>query len=328
MSCNQIVELPLNEIDLRFHKFRPSRDSLVLKMVESMRKNGQLTPLVVGIENKVHVLLDGFKRYQAAASLKMGTVFSLITPHRGALMKSQIYLLNHGNDFSLIDEGLLVQELVNKDGLTQVEVGSLLGRHKSWVSRRLSIINNLESQIIEDIQLGLIPVGSAVWLAQLPRCNQGEVGSVIQYFSLGNREIKRFIELWRRNTDIEKRNFLIKHPLEAIEFSRNGYIDPSGLSKLINIVSSLRMFSDLLFRESLKKRDPLKAKDGEVIKAELDMLEEGFIKGLGAAREILQKKTQEEAEGSGYTHDEKPVGEMKINELSPCFLGKPDLFAI
>ncbi|MEZ6152463.1 MAG: hypothetical protein R3C09_20375 [Pirellulaceae bacterium] len=46
--------------------------------------------------------------------------------------------------------------LVIDDGLEQIEVAQMLGRHKSWVNRRLALIERLCSEARESLRLGLI----------------------------------------------------------------------------------------------------------------------------------------------------------------------------
>ena len=50
--------------------------------------------------------------------------------------KAAIYGLNRaGGRTRELEEAWIIQALVREDGLSQVEVAELLGRHKSWVCR-------------------------------------------------------------------------------------------------------------------------------------------------------------------------------------------------
>ena len=44
---------------------------------------------------------------------------------------------------ALREEALVVHSLSHEDGLSQGEIAVLLGRHKSWVCRRLSLVERL-----------------------------------------------------------------------------------------------------------------------------------------------------------------------------------------
>ncbi len=52
--------------------------------------------------------------------------------------------------------------LVREDGLAKMEAAELLGRHKSWVCRRLALLEKLGEQAREDLRLGLVsPAGAS-----------------------------------------------------------------------------------------------------------------------------------------------------------------------
>ena len=65
-----------------------------------------------------------------------------------------------------------MQALVREDGLTQVAAGHLLGRHKSWVCRRLALLERLSETVKEDLRLGLVGPALARQLTRLPAGNQ------------------------------------------------------------------------------------------------------------------------------------------------------------
>ena len=62
-----------------------------------------------------------------------------------------------------------------EDGMSQVEVAELLGRHKSWVCRRLALIERLGSKAKDDLRVGLLTPTAARQIVRLPEGNQAEV---------------------------------------------------------------------------------------------------------------------------------------------------------
>lgn len=58
--------------------------------------------------------------------------------------EAAIYRLNRaGGRTRELEEAWIIQALVREDGMSQVEVAELLGRHKNWVCRRLALIEPL-----------------------------------------------------------------------------------------------------------------------------------------------------------------------------------------
>jgi hypothetical protein len=100
---------------------------------------------------------DGFKRLSAARVLKGMESLSarrIEADERGA--KAAMYALNRtGRHLGELEEAWLVQALVREDGLSQAEVAMLLGRHKSWVCRRLAMMEKLGSGLEDGRVFGL-----------------------------------------------------------------------------------------------------------------------------------------------------------------------------
>ncbi|MBM4320401.1 MAG: hypothetical protein FJ125_10670 [Deltaproteobacteria bacterium] len=97
-------------------------------------------------------------------------------------MKVQLYLRNRERGLLLLEECRLVRELCDLDGLSQVEVGVLLERHKSWVCRRLSLYRSLSPHLLEELSLGGLGEGSLRRLAQLPARNQEQLMAVVKKY--------------------------------------------------------------------------------------------------------------------------------------------------
>ena len=65
-----------------------------------------------------------------------------------------------------------MRSLYREDHLNQPTIARLLSRHKSWVWRRLMLVESLETCVQSDVRLGLIAPRAAVALSRLPRGNQ------------------------------------------------------------------------------------------------------------------------------------------------------------
>ncbi len=98
-----------------------------------------------------------------------------------------------GQSINEVEEALVLQSLYREDGLTQIEIATLLGRDKSWVSRRISLIERLSEEVQEDIRLGLISVITGRDLSKLPRGNQKEAADVILKRHYTTREAAKLI---------------------------------------------------------------------------------------------------------------------------------------
>ena len=55
-----------------------------------------------------------------------------------------------------LEQALMIRELTERHHLSQVKIAHLMGRHQSWVSRRLSLLDALSEDIVELVQKGFI----------------------------------------------------------------------------------------------------------------------------------------------------------------------------
>ncbi|MFO7886392.1 MAG: ParB N-terminal domain-containing protein [Desulfobacteraceae bacterium] len=169
-----MVKISPDQLDLSLSVFRPVHSAAQKKMTNSLIKYGQLTPVTVVEKERRMILVDGFKRHRSAKELKMENFKAVVLSKSSSEAKALIYLLNMQAGFSMITEATLIRDLIEVEGLNQVETAILLERHKSWVCRRLQMICSLSSQIVDDIKVNLIPPGFGPSLARLPRDNQAD----------------------------------------------------------------------------------------------------------------------------------------------------------
>ena len=94
-----------------------------------------------------------------------------------------------------LEEAWIVQALVREDGLSQLEVTELLERHKSWVCRRLALLERLSEECREDLRLGLLSPTAARQLTRLPAGNQAEVLAAARREHLTAAEIHGVVDL-------------------------------------------------------------------------------------------------------------------------------------
>lgn len=217
-SENEVRPVRLEEFDERYGRYRLVSLPCERQMSASLRRYGQLAPVVVCLREERPVLVDGFKRLRAARGLKGLSTLSARTieaDESGA--KAAIYTLNRvGRHPQELEEAWIVHALVREDGLSQVEAAELLGRHKSWVCRRLALLEKLCEEAREDLQLGLLTPTMARQLVRLPAGNQSEALAAARRESLTAAEVQGVVELLLGSVTHEKREFVLTKPRQAL----------------------------------------------------------------------------------------------------------------
>jgi ParB-like chromosome segregation protein Spo0J len=115
---------------------------------------------------------------------------------------------------SVLEEAMVLREMVAM-GMTQTEIGQMLNRHKSWVSRRIGLIERLHPELVEQIREGILPPGAGRRLLVLPAGNQLELAAVAMQHGLGSQETELLVRLWK-NADPPVRDYLLAHPRAAL----------------------------------------------------------------------------------------------------------------
>jgi hypothetical protein len=213
-----VADLKIEEIGERYRRYRLQVAEAEDAMERSMRRYGQIAPVVVCMREEKPELIDGFKRLGAARripALRRLSVRYLEADDRSA--KAAIYGLNQvGSHIKELEEAWIVQALVREDGMTQVEAAELLGRHKSWVSRRLALLEKLCPDAIEDLKLGLLAPMAARELVRLPAGNQPETLGVYRRETLSTSELRGVVDLLLAAPARPQQEYVLEKPREAL----------------------------------------------------------------------------------------------------------------
>ncbi len=136
-------------------------------MVSSLSAHGQLAPLVAVEKSGVLEVLDGFKRLDAAKRMGWQELAVSTAQMDEAVQWATMLALNRGpQSMSELDEALILRELVQA-GLTQTQIAELVQRHKTWVSRRIGLVERLHPELVDQMKLGLLAPG---WRGVCWRC--------------------------------------------------------------------------------------------------------------------------------------------------------------
>ena len=221
MRAIQGEMLEIVQIGTSYGRVRCLVPRQIEQMKASLTAHGQLTALMVVKRQSGLELIDGFKRHRAAEQMGWTTlrVTSMEVDEQGQ-WAAMLALNRATHSMSVLEEGLVLREMVAV-GMTQTQIGQILNRHKSWVSRRIGLIERLHPELVEQIREGILPPGAARRLLSLPAGNQLELATVVMHHSLGSQETELLVRLWK-NADPPVRDYLLAHPREALANARAG----------------------------------------------------------------------------------------------------------
>jgi ParB-like chromosome segregation protein Spo0J len=294
---------PIATIGTVLGRARCRQPARIERMKQSLARHGQMTPLVTAARPEGVELVDGFKRLAAAEALGWPAVSIVVRPLDEMGQWAAMLLLNGGPvSMTTLEEALVLRELV-KTGLTQTEVGELCGRHKTWVSRRVGLVDRLHPELVEAMKLGLLHPGSARRLLSLPPGNQLEVSAAVQSAGLGPRDTELLVGLWHRTKEAQARRTLLSEPRASLRRhhpeTRRSPLDPRLSPEGQRLSRSLHRFETAAMETSRRLLSARAATDRQVLTEELRKAAEAASRlatELGSARTGVAAG---ESDGSG-----------------------------
>ena len=206
----------LSALGQRYRCYRLADPEAEEAMAGSLRRWVRTAPVVACVREERLEIVDGFKRWTAASACGWTTLSVKVASLDERLAKAAILGLNSLQQPTReLEEAWIVQALVREDGLTQVEAANLLGRHKSWVCRRLAFLERLSEALKEEMRLGLLGPALARQFLRLPAGNQEAVLAVTRREALTAQETSALVDLLQ-GAGAEQARFLLEQPREAL----------------------------------------------------------------------------------------------------------------
>lgn len=265
-----IQEIALADIGQRYGEFRIVNPRAEAAMLRSMQTYGQVSPVICVSVDGGYELIDGFKRLRACQGLNKPSLRAKALHMSARACKAAMIALNRsGRSLTDMEEALVVQSLYRQDGLTQAEIATLLGRHKSWVSRRISLVERISEDVQQDIRLGLISASIAREVGKLPRGNQKAAVDAVMKHRLSTRETQRLVAhlLSRPRWDHPA---ILAAPWQIIEPRQSR---PTGIeARLLSFARMCRSLAEAITQSGLRNRGHL---------------QEPIQRAIGAAQDVI-----------------------------------------
>lgn len=271
-----VKSVPLMELSTTLGRARCPQATQLKRMRQSLSRHGQLTPVIVVERQGKLELVDGFKRRATALQMNWTHLLASVRPlDERAQWVAMLTLNRTPGSLSVMEEALILRELVNS-GMTQMEVGELVGRHKSWVSRRLGLVERLHPDLVEWVRTGLMSPGTARRLFVLPAGNQLEMAAVVTQQELSTQETELLVSLWHKTSDPKIRSFLLEEPRKALAHAKpddpRAPTDPRLTPRGQTLQRSLRILQGVGTRVVQMLRPPPVMEDLGILSPELSHL--------------------------------------------------------
>jgi ParB family chromosome partitioning protein len=221
---SRIEEISISEFDLSLSVMRIMNMTRILQVEKSMRLHGQLQPVVARVHEGTYQIIDGFKRVYAAEDLMMESLQCRLLDID--LPQAKVLLLSYNRPHQSMEaweEAMVLKDLHKTHSMDQRNLAKLTGYSRSWVSRRLALIDKMDEGISSDIMMGVLTSSHARALTKLPRGNQGEVARVIASYRLSSRQSDTLVEAFLKAKHKEQQRYILTYPEQIL---RNDQSEP------------------------------------------------------------------------------------------------------
>lgn len=215
------MDVDLHRLELRHDDLRIRGGDRRRRLIASVAELGQQVPVIVIAERERLVLIDGYLRVEALRRLGRDTVIATAWP----VTEPEALLHHHhlaASGTTAIEDAWLLARL-RTHGLSFDELAARLCRSKSWVSRRLALLDELATAVQASVRAGIVPAQAAMkYLVPLARANRRQCEQLIA--GLGEtrvsvRDVGALYRAWR-GADAVGRQRIVTEPLLCLRALR------------------------------------------------------------------------------------------------------------
>ena len=226
---NEKVDLHL--LELRYAHIRVKNEARVRRLADSISRHGQLEAmLAVKSQDNRLILVDGYQRHAALKYLGRDVGMVRVADESESQTLYQLLILRGERQWEAIEEAGLIQELHRRFSYSLSEIGKRIGRDKSYVKRRIDLLESLPEEILSRVIAGVISTWAASRvLIPLARANSADatrLASHLEREPMSTRELQLFYEQYQKaNRQVRER--MLTHPglciksIQALAGSKN-----------------------------------------------------------------------------------------------------------
>lgn len=197
-------KLDLHLLELRYSHIRIQQPRRIRRLADSIACNSQLIPLnvVSGTEEKF-ILIDGYQRFAALQLLERDTAFVSVLEISEKEALLQVLVKRGERPWEAIEEAGIIQELKRRFNCSLSEMGKMVGRDKSYIKRRLDLLESLPEGILRLVLSGALSTWAASRvMVPLARANDADAAKLAAHLEkepLSTRQLKCFHEHYRKS---------------------------------------------------------------------------------------------------------------------------------
>lgn len=161
-TARPVSEISIDQI--RSNRFQPRKNfskEAIEELSSSIRKNGVIQPIAVRKDGEEFELIAGERRLRACRNLGYETIPAvLVDVNESKLLELALVENLQREDLNPIEESHAFQIMVDRKGMTHEEIGKIIGKHRSYVSNAIRLLD-LPDKIQDEVSRETISAGHA-----------------------------------------------------------------------------------------------------------------------------------------------------------------------
>ncbi len=138
-----VEEIPLSKIKPNIYQPRKHFDEEALKeLSESLKKHGQLQPIVVIEKDDGYMLIAGERRYRASKLAGLGYIKAIVANYENQNLRELALIENiQRENLSPLELAQSYKELIEEYEITQEELSDIIHKSRSQITNTLRLLN-------------------------------------------------------------------------------------------------------------------------------------------------------------------------------------------
>jgi ParB family chromosome partitioning protein len=265
---NLIRDVDFHLLDLRYRHTRIKSEKMLVTMQNSINSYGQLVPAIVVPEEDKFILIDGHLRLSALKAIGEDCLKVQIIEENESDILFLLLVKNNDRQLEIVEQAALIQELHTRFTYSFGEIAKRLGRDKSWVKRRLDLIESLPEEAHQAVMSGKLSSWAASRiLVPLSRANEQDCIALTRKLisdPLSTRELVCLYDHYKKSNRTVRDRIIADPPLfaktvrqqEQQKLGQQTNDGPEGkwfkdISIVCHILKRLRKTSDEVFYPTL-----------------------------------------------------------------------------
>ena len=215
-----IQDVKVSKITGSFFQMRIEIDYDMSEMIESIKENGILNPLMLKkISGEYHVIA-GHRRLKAARHIGLDTVPAVVydkIPDKEAALKGMVDNLNR-RELTPLEQAIGYKKLIEEFRFTQSELAKALGKSQSIISEYIRTLELLPPQVLKAVTSGVLTFAHARVLLRLS--SEEEMIAVFEKVMrehMSVDELKFFVSRHKRAEKVSSRQLELEQISKAFE---------------------------------------------------------------------------------------------------------------